>query len=54
MTPGKEMNHYFKQRMMLSLYLTSYSLRKDVPEGSGGNMLLSIILALKNKMNASI
>lgn len=39
---------------MLSLYLTSYSLRKDFLEGNDGNFLLSIILALKNKINSSI
>lgn len=36
---------------MLSLYLTSFSLRKDFPEGNDGNFLLSIMFALKNKIN---
>lgn len=39
---------------MLSLCLTSYSLGKDLPETNGGSFLLSIILALKNKINSNI
>ena len=39
---------------MLSLCLTSYSLGKDLPETNGGSFLLSIILALKNKINWNI
>lgn len=39
---------------MLSLCLTSYSIGKDLPETNGGSFLLSIILALKNKINSNI
>lgn len=39
---------------MLSLCLTSYSMGKDLPETNGGSFLLSIILALKNKINSNI
>lgn len=35
---------------MLSLYLTSYSLRKDVPEGNGGSTCFQLFLLWSIKL----